>query len=384
LNLNARWYVLVDLIRRYLPRIDRLGKDARVVFIRHHLVFALLYNTRYREAAAAQRETLQLAKRLGDSRSMAYALAGEIHLSSVTAPKPPTEFEIQKRDAIRFSSDAADSYIRHWTLYVIAVEDFFRGRLIDVRSAAHELMRLGRQFNDPRCTGMGLAGLAWIALATDSSVEALAYSEQSLALAVAPHDRMTAVSAKGTALVLLGQTVEGIKWLEEFRRICTENGALFGLGLTDGVTGVAKILRGSVGEGIHWIENAISRHEREGYRTGADFERRNLAEVYLQIIVGKEKPTASVLLKNFPVLLKVILTGPARIRTLIAHVLENPRFDPAGIHIGRAQMIIGLLYKAKNKRALARQHLTKAKLITSQFGPNPMLEKIEAALAELQ
>jgi len=46
-------------------------------------------------------------------------------------------------------------------------------------------------------------------------------------------------------------------------------------------------------------------------------------------------------------------------------------------------MILGLLYKAKKKRALAVQHLTEAKRITSQFGPTPMLAKIDAALAEL-
>jgi len=46
-------------------------------------------------------------------------------------------------------------------------------------------------------------------------------------------------------------------------------------------------------------------------------------------------------------------------------------------------MILGLLYKAKKKRVLAVQHLTEAKRITSQFGPTPMLARIDAALAEL-
>ena len=46
-------------------------------------------------------------------------------------------------------------------------------------------------------------------------------------------------------------------------------------------------------------------------------------------------------------------------------------------------MILGLLYKAKKKRALAVQHLTEAKRIASQFGPTAMLARIETALAEL-
>jgi len=35
-------------------------------------------------------------------------------------------------------------------------------------------------------------------------------------------------------------------------------------------------------------------------------------------------------------------------------------------------MILGLLYKTKKKTALAVQHLSKAKLIASQYGQTPM------------
>ena len=63
---------MIDVLARYLSRIDRLGDDPRAVLIRHHYVFALIWNARYREAAAMQRETSSMADRLGDSRSKAY------------------------------------------------------------------------------------------------------------------------------------------------------------------------------------------------------------------------------------------------------------------------------------------------------------------------
>ena len=40
-------------------------------------------------------------------------------------------------------------------------------------------------------------------------------------------------------------------------------------------------------------------------------------------------------------------------------------------------MILGLLYKAKKKRALAVQHLIEAKRILSQFGQTPILARVE-------
>jgi hypothetical protein len=62
--------------------------------------------------------------------------------------------------------------------------------------------------------------------------------------------------------------------------------------------------------------------------------------------------------------------------------LENSHYDPEGVQVGSAHMILGLLYKAK-KPALAVHHLTEAKRITTQFGQTPMLARIDAALAEL-
>jgi hypothetical protein len=67
----------------------------------------------------------------------------------------------------------------------------------------------------------------------------------------------------------------------------------------------------------------------------------------------------------------------------MTRVLENPQYNREGSFVGRAQMILGLLYKAKKKRALALQHLTEAKRILSQFGQTPILARVQTALAEL-
>jgi hypothetical protein len=62
---------------------------------------------------------------------------------------------------------------------------------------------------------------------------------------------------------------------------------------------------------------------------------------------------------------------------------KNRYLDPDGHVIARAEMILGLLYKAKKKRLLAIQHLTEARRIEIQFGPTPMLARIKTALAEV-
>jgi class 3 adenylate cyclase len=383
LNLSLQVKVTIDVLGRYVSRINRLGDDPRAVLIRHHYVFALLWNARYREAATMQRETTPIAHRLGDNRSKAYALAGEIHVSSVIAPKSFEEFEQLKREAIKVASETEDAYIQNWTRFVIGWEEFHRGRITDARDSARKLMQVGRLLGDPRSTGLGLALSTWIALVSDSPAEAFDLGKESLAVAITPFDRSAAYEGQGCALVLLRRTDEGAKLLEEHRRRCVENGYLYSLNGHDGIVGVCKIFQGKIADGVRWIEDAIVRRETDGYLTAVEWYRLSLAEVYLQVIAGSETLPFPALMKNLPILTKIIVTGPGRIRALIALILKNPHLHPEGFHTGRAQMILGLLYKAKKKPLLALQYLTEAKRILSQFGETPILARIETALAEL-
>jgi hypothetical protein len=82
-------------------------------------------------------------------------------------------------------------------------------------------------------------------------------------------------------------------------------------------------------------------------------------------------------------LMRVMFTAEKRIPALIEQIRQSPRFDPNGHYGARWAMGLGLLYKAKKKHALAVQYLTEARRIESQFGPTPMLARIETALAEL-
>jgi len=383
LNMSLKVKVMIEVLERYLARIDRLGDDLRAVLIRHQNIFALLWNTRYREAAAMQGETSPIADRLGDNRSKAYSLAGEIHVSTIVAPKSLPEFEVLKSEAIKAASATADAYIQNWTRFVIGWEEFHRGRMNDARDAARELMQVGRLLNDPRSTGQGLNLLSWIALVSDSYAEALEYSEKSLWVAVTPYDRIGAIAGKGCALVLLRRTEEGATLLEEQRRSYIADGNLYSMVSCDVMLPVSKILQGKLRAGIRMVEEGILRQEEGGYRAGADWYRLFLAEVYLQIIGGNEKLPFPTLLKNLPILLKVMITAPSRVHALVRRILEDPHLHPEGHHTGHVQMILGLLYKTKKKPALAIQHLTEAKRIISQFGQTPMLARIDAALAEL-
>ena len=107
--------------------------------------------------------------------------------------------------------------MQNWARFVVAWEEFHQGRMNNARRSAQALMQVGRNLDDPRTTGLGLCVLALIALLSDAYAEALEYREQSIALAVTPFDRETALNIKGCVLILLRRTDEGWTILESFR-----------------------------------------------------------------------------------------------------------------------------------------------------------------------
>ena len=297
-------------------RLLQLGDDQRVVIVRSNLVIGLLLNARYRDAADIQPNVSLMAQRLGDSTSLAYAYFAELSLSTVIAPKPVSQFLSFKELAVQTAVATDDSYILSWMWWSIGFDEAQRGLMNQARNSAQEIMRVGKSLNDPRCTGVGLWVLTWIALGSDSYAEALSYSEQSFATAVTPLDRIIAMGAMGNALVTLRRLEEAIPILDQQRRCCIDNGFLYNVLGSDPFVALSKIFRGDISAGISFLEEAILRREVEGYLATADWYRGILAEVYLQIIARSERLPILALLKNLPIILKITFVGPSRVRAL--------------------------------------------------------------------
>jgi hypothetical protein len=171
--------------------------------------------------------------------------------------------------------------------------------------------------------------------------------------------------------------------VKRFVAMCAERGWTLFLSGPDTMLGVAFAMDGRIGEGLRHIELAIARREKEGYQAAADWYRLFLCEIYLEILSGKGSASLGVLLRNIRPLASVLIFGEKRIVSLVERVCSNPQFDRDGHHVGRAEMILGLLYKARKKRDLAIRHLNEARRIVKPSGSSPMLTRIEEALAEL-
>ena len=255
--------------------------------------------------------------------------------------------------------------------------------MLQAREIALEAIAIGRKTGDPRSIGLGLSVLAFMALVLDNYAEAIQYSNEAIAVAVAPIDRETGVNMKGCALVFLQRFAEGVPLVEEFQKRCSADGDLYSMTSSNAAHALSVAMRGNISKGIQSLNELVRVQDRLGYRRASDWYRLMLAELYVRIIQGNDKLPMPVLLRNAPILLRIVLTSRRRIVEWTASARGNPGYDPAGHFSARREMILGLMHKAKKEKAPALQHLSEARRITSQFGPTPMLARIDTALKEL-
>jgi hypothetical protein len=109
-----------------------------------------------------------------------------------------------------------------------------------------------------------------------------------------------------------------------------------------------------------------------------------LAEVYIRIISRSERVPLRITVRNLPTLLKVGMVAEKRVTALLDEVRAQPHVDREGTLFGRCEMLLGLLCKARKRPVEAVAHLTEARRLLAQLGPTPAIDRVEAALRELQ
>ena len=371
------------IIERFSERIDRGGDSQPAIVIHHHYAMALVFSGRYPEARGAQDRLSAMAERIGDTPAAAYALTSGIFLSAFFVPESAETCEATAARAISAAGEVDDPYLQYILRLAIGLDLSWRGRATKAMNVADDLLAVGRRINDGRSIGLGMAVKSFVATTGDDYGRSLELAESGIMMARTRADVLTNRFLKISALSALSRP-ECLALAREFRDECAENGLKQLLDLSEGAWGTALIIHGRFGAGLHWLEASISRLERDGLGAIANWFRLVLAEVYVRMISGGEKPPLRVVGRNLFTILYVAMVAEARVKALVKAVSESSYVDREGTMFARCEMILGLLCKAKKRRSEAVSHLTEAKRLLAQLGPTPALDRVDLALRDLQ
>ncbi|MES0826438.1 hypothetical protein [Ruegeria sp. SCP11] len=381
-NISLRVRTIIDLADTVRPVLHKAGDSQDHALFLHHYVSCLVCNGKYYDAHWVQQELTDMADRLKDPTSKAYALVNELSVSIYHAPIDNYRFEAKKHEAEAELDKIDDAYIHNFYLATVGWNELTRGRVARAQATSERMIALGETKNDPRALGYGTAMKALIAMVTDDYELALQMAEKARAASRVEFELAIAEAARVGAIVPL-EKPGALEVVQGHIASCTEKGwALFTFGPAT-MLGVAYALNGQIAAGLRQIEGAIQKRTNEGTQVSADWARLFLCEMYLAILTGEGCGSLRVLLRNFRSILWVMLFGRKKLISMVEQVRSNPQFDPKGHYIARCDMIIGLLYKAKKKKAQAIDHLSRARVIVETAGRSPMLTRIDTALAEL-
>ncbi|WP_170520134.1 ATP-binding protein [Ruegeria atlantica] len=381
-NISLRVKKIIELAGTVRPILQKAGDSQDHALFLHHYVSCLVCNGKYHEAHWVQQELTDMAGRLNDPASKAYAMVNELSVSIYHAPIDNDRFEARKREVEAVLEQIDDAYIDNFYQATVGWNELTRGRVARAHAASDRMIALGKAKNDPRALGYGTAMKALIAMVTDDHELALEMAEKARKASKVEFELAIAEAARVGAMVPL-EMPGATEVVQNHIKACNEKGwTLFTFGPA-AMLGVAYALNGRITDGLRQIECAIQKRTDEGTQISADWARLFLCEMYLAILTGEGGGSLGVLFRNFRSIFWVMLFGKNRLIAMVEQVRKNPQFDQKGHYIARCDMIMGLLYKAKKNKAQAIEHLSRARVIVESAGRSPMLTRIDTALAEM-
>ena len=385
LFLNASFvpHKVTEIVERFRARLDCAGDCQSAVVILHHYAEALAFVGRYEAARGAQNNLDAMADRLADTPSAAYALTSSLFLSISLTPEPAAIFETKAARAIAAAAEVDDPYLQYMVRLSVGLSLSARGHPARAAAIAEDLLAVGKAIGDGRSIAYGMALKAMVALIGENGTAALKFTENGIAMARTASDRTLSRVFHLFACSALSRP-EGLALTLEFRAEAEANGWGQFLDFSDVPYAMGLLTNGAVGAGIGWLEHTIVRRADKGMAISANQARMVLAEVYLRMISGVEKPSLKVILRNLPAIVRARHAAGARIRSLMTAVRETPHVDPEGVTFGHTELLLGLLCKARKQREESFQHLVEAKRLLAPLGSSPLQERTESALRELQ
>ena len=239
-----------------------------------------------------------MACRLGDPKSMAYALVSRIvGLDLLRAglhrrfPGPASRSRGRPGQRRRRLS-------QNFYLAILAWDAVNRGRsrrpvrpsAIDGQRGLDERPEV-RRYTPPH--------EALIAILSDNYEAGLEIADFGITSPARHSNGRSASSARNIALVLLNKP-GALDEVGGYIAKCAENGWTLFLSGPDNLLGRRARHQRADRRRARRIEETISRREKEGYRASADWGRMFLCEVYLEILSGAGKSPLGLLLRNCP------------------------------------------------------------------------------------
>ncbi len=369
---------LLALLRKHEPLAERLRDKALRGMFHAWLGASLYFMQRLQESYRTLQQALVLGEQAADKRVIGYARTWLAMTCSALGRFSEGIVYAERAHEIA-QTMPEDDYLHFKSLGMTGLNYYLMGEAVQTRKVGQRLVEYGERHGNPR----GLLFGHWMIANGHSNAgdfpAAMAASEKAIQVSKDPLYLLVGQAAHGINCTLNGQVDpmfgeaisrfrnQGIEWLVNW------------LG---GFQGVGRIIEGRMGAGMKLIDEASRNSLVNGDSFLHHLNESLKGKVYLNLATGDPPPPA-VMLKNLGFLLLHLPFAARRAETLLARAAEF--FGEVEAHGLRAQALLdlGLLHKAKKRRAKAKECLAEAEGLFERMGAEVFLRQTRETLAEL-
>ncbi|HZZ21897.1 MAG TPA: AAA family ATPase [Roseiarcus sp.] len=366
---------------KYLPMIRKAGDSPDLVKALYYQgLFSSYSLVDYHASRRLMAEAHAIAERLGAGRARAYARYGLLLTRSFMGLDTPETGERMSADMMEDSLQYGDNYIRNFSSWMVGQDYIVHGLLKEAREAASQFMKSGEERGDPRAVSLANWLLSLIELAYEAPEAALARAEDCSRFAVTRNEQLWGELARIHANLALG-IHDSLLQLDalnlEHRRLEAN------LLRHDFPRGMALLLSGKFADGIRVLEQEIDRYSNAGEGWFSTLLRVQLAGFYIQVLTAKDKPPPGLVRKNLRTLIGIKLFGARRALALLLEAASSRHLSDRGVTRAFIDFNLGALSAMKKRRAEAQSYFEKARAVAEDQGADKLLQKIDAAMAQL-
>jgi class 3 adenylate cyclase/tetratricopeptide (TPR) repeat protein len=356
---RGRFAELIDLLSKYESMAESLNNQKAKGMYFAWLGFAFWMKGETHVSLNYLHKALKIGEEIKDKQVIAYACTWLTWCSWDLGPL---------EDAVRFGERAheisgsisSDQYIYFKPLAGMAVACFYSGDWKNAIKFGKDILKYGQKHSNIRSITLGHISIGAGHIAAGDLASSVECSKKAIQIARDPSYFHYANMALGSTQTFMGNFEEA---KEPLSKVVTFD-QKYGYGATGlysyAFLGVVSVARGQMSRGVKMLEEAIRISSAKRRKTFHAVFELALGRIYLQIILGEEAISLSVLAKNIGFLIKNVPFASKKAQAHLTKAIEISKEIGAKWIVGQAYLHLGILHKAKKRTKQAKECILEA------------------------
>jgi len=374
---------LTDSFGAFQNLAESLGDKARLGMFYAWLGYAILCRGKLKDSYQYLSKALKLGEESGDQQLIGYACA---YLSWTCAMSDRLDEAIAHGERAQEISQSlqSDHYLYDRSVGGIGTAYFCKGDVKKVFAAGEALVEYGQRHSNIRCMAMGYVEVAWGHQLNGNFSSVIEYCKRAVEVSADPSYTQVAKGFLGGAYVMNGQFQEARDVLQQVIIYSEKIGFEFAVTISKIFLGVVSIAEGRMDQGLKMIEEAQRLCLENGGKTFYAMSEYVVGNIYLQMVEKAAPVKLTTVIKNIGFLVKNVPFADRKAETHFNKAIDVCREIGAKGFMGQSYLSLGLLHRAKRRKAQARECISTAVELFEQCENEYLLRQAQEALESVR